>query len=369
MRNTTRRLWTSAHSGSDIKDSQSAIEILRKLSDSTNGTVTGNIAGLILSYLNNGIDSFSATDITRDLGFSRKSVNNFLKSFADKGILFTSSKTGNLKYYSVVTGNRGFDMDKLRESCPRLVKYAEENGYVRNTVARVLMDLIQSGKFEVSSEELSKQTGMNSKQLHNALRPFFRMGLLSHDTGDIYYQINIGDNTQKLTQASSKVHYSSEVLEKIEELKNSATSQKNRRIARILSKCLKKGIVTKEDYSADGELSKRNTDMSFAAQLGLVTKLGTSKYRINTDIEVSYENLRSAQKYTLSALYDLFGDGMFSVEMVVANLDYSSSYVSGILHQFTMLKLLDCTPNEDNTYSYQLNVNPTDNPECFEDVA
>ena len=136
MRNTTRRLWTSAHSGSDIKDSQSAIEILRKLSDSTNGTVTGNIAGLILSYLNNGIDSFSATDITRDLGFSRKSVNNFLKSFADKGILFTSSKTGNLKYYSVVTGNRGFDMDKLRESCPRLVKYAEENGYVRNTVSQ-----------------------------------------------------------------------------------------------------------------------------------------------------------------------------------------------------------------------------------------
>ena len=70
-----------------------------------------------------------------------------------------------------------------------------------------------------------------------------------------------------------------------------------------------------------------------------------------------------------SALYDIFGDGMFSVEMVVANLDYSSSYVSGILHQFTMLKLLDCTPNEDNSYSYQLNVNPADNPECFEDVA
>lgn len=60
---------------------------------------------------------------------------------------------------------------------------------------------------------------------------------------------------------------------------------------------------------------------------------------------------------------------IFSAEMVVANLDYSSSHVSGILHQFTMLKLLDCTPNEDNTYSYQLNVNPADNPECFEDVA
>ena len=350
-------------------DDMSAVGMLRKMQDGTSGTVTGSIAGQILSYLNNGIDSFSATDIARDLEFSRKSVNNFLKSFADKGILYTSSKTGNLKYYSVVTGDQGGDIDQLRKSCPKLIQYAEENGYSRNTVARVLMDLIRSGKFEVSSEELSEKTGMNSRQLHNALRPFFRMGVLSHDTGDIYYRINIGDNTQKLMQASSKPHYSSEVLEKIEELKNSATSQKNRRIAKILSKCLKKGIVTKEDYSAEGELSKWNTDMGFAAQLGLVVKLGTSKYRINSDIEVSYENLRSAQKYTLSALYDLFGDGLFSVEMVVANLDYSTSYVSGILHQFTMLKLLDCTPNDDKTYSYQLNVNPTDNPECFENVA
>ena len=356
-------------SESAIEDSQPAIEMLRRLQDGTNAEVTGSIAGQILSYLNNGIDSFSATDIARDLGVSRKSVNNFMKSFVEKGILYTSGKVGNLKFFSVVTSNRGVDMERLRKSCPRLIQYAEENGYARNTVARVLMDLIQSGKYEVSSEELSEHTGMNNRQLHNALRPFLRMGLLHHDAGDVYYQIDIGDEKQKLIQASSKAHYSSEILGKIEELKNSATSQKNRRIARILSKCLKKGIVTKEDYSTDGELSKWSTDMSFAAQLGLVTKLGTSKYRINTEIDVSYEKLRSTQKNTLSALYDLFGDGMFSAEMVVANLDYSTSYVSGILHQFTMLKLLDCTPNEDKTYSYQLNVNPTDNPECFEEAA
>ena len=57
------------------------------------------------------------------------------------------------------------------------------------------------------------------------------MGLLNHDVGDVYYQIDIGDEKQKLIQAFSKAHYSSEILEKIEELKNSATSQKNRRIA------------------------------------------------------------------------------------------------------------------------------------------
>ena len=83
----------------------------------------------------------------------------------------------------------------------------------------------------------------------------------------------------------------------------------------------------------------------------------------------SFLNLRIAQKTALSALYDIFGDGVFAVEMAVAQLDYSSAYMSGILHQFTMLRLLDCTPNDDKTYSYQLNVNPNDNPECFVEAA
>ena len=128
----------------DIDDSQPAIEMLCKLQDGTNAKVTGSIAGQILAYLNNGIDSFSATDIARDLGVSRKSVNNFMKSFVEKGILYTSGKVGNLKYFSVVTSNHGVDMERLRKSCPRLIQYAEENGYARNTVARVLMDLLYS---------------------------------------------------------------------------------------------------------------------------------------------------------------------------------------------------------------------------------
>ena len=114
-------------SGSAVEDSQPAIEMLRRLQDGTNAEVTGSIAGQILSYLNNGIDSFSATDIARDLGVSRKSVNNFMKSFVEKGILYTSGKVGNLKLFSVVTSNHGVDMERLRKSCPRLIQYAHRS--------------------------------------------------------------------------------------------------------------------------------------------------------------------------------------------------------------------------------------------------
>jgi len=53
------------------------------------------------------------------------------------------------------------------------------------------------------------------------------------------------------------------------------------------------------------------------------------------------------------------------VEMAVAKLDYSSSHVSYILHQFEWLKLVDTQVNDDNSYSYQLKVNPKDDPELF----
>ena len=109
--------------------------------------------------------------------------------------------------------------------------------------------------------------------------------------------------------------------------------------------------------------------MQFASELGLVTRINSGKYRIMQELGPTGTRLRSAQKATLSLLYDLFGDGAFSAEMAIASLDYSSAHVSGILHQFTWLKLLDCTMDEGNSYRYQLNVNPTDNPECFIKVA
>ena len=56
---------------------------------------------------------------------------------------------------------------------------------------------------------------------------------------------------------------------------------------------------------------------------------------------------------------------MFSVEIAVAKLEYSSAHVSGILLQFTWLKLVDSQMNENRTLSYHLKVNPKDDPECF----
>lgn len=80
--------------------------------------------------------------------------------------------------------------------------------------------------------------------------------------------------------------------------------------------------------------------------------VSSNEYRDIAGNRKCRNKLGTAQKCTLSALYDIFGDGMFSAEMAIAQLDYSSAHLSGILHQFTWMKLLDCTANDDNSYTY-----------------
>ncbi len=54
-------------------------------------------------------------------------------------------------------------------------------------------------------------------------------------------------------------------------------------------------------------------------------------------------------------------------EMAIATLNYSETNIVAYLHQFTLLRILDC--RKEDVYRYQLMVNPEENPECFENAA
>lgn len=360
-------------SGSDIEDSQPAIEELRKLQDGTNGEVTCNIAGLILSYLKNGIDSFSATDIARDLGLPRKSVNNFIRKFAEKGIIYMSRKIGNLKYFSVSSNDLGTDIYQICGAFPKLIKYAEESGNTRNLIARILISYIRYGKLTVTSEAIAKKTGMNCKQLHNALRPFFRMGLLSHSAysadGQKCYMINVGGEPQSQCGPESEAQYSAEVLDIIRSLINSEHAPKDNRIGEIIYSCLEKGTVTVDDYRIHGAEKKMHGDMRFAEKLGIVKRKSADTYEIMHDLSEHEIVLEDSLKNTLTMLYDIFGEDAFSIEMVAAKLDYSESHMSATLHQLAWMKILDSADKGGKKRCYQLLVNPTDNPELFKAEA
>ena len=335
----------------------------------------------LLQYIQMGKYTFTTYEVAKSLNISTVSARNSIHYYLVHGMIRHAEDKTRKQFFEFsfvrnpdaeqATDAAGVQQNSMEHMISELSDIAENNGTRTGMVASIFLRYLQEGKMTFKTEEISKETGLENDMIHNALRPFRVKGLIRNTRtgadgirGFHVYRFNIDQGP-----AEQNISYSDAIMDLITELENSQSSQKDRRIGRIIRSCLPKGNVTKQDYIAAGEETKWNVDMLFASSLGLLKKVSSKEYSIMTEFDPAGMKLRTAQKYTLSALYELFGDGMFSAEMAIAQLDYSSAHLSGILHQFTWMKLLDCTPNEDNSYTYQLNVNPTDNPECFEDVA
>ena len=335
----------------------------------------------LLQYIQMGKYTFTTYEVAKSLNISTVSARNSIHYYLVHGMIRHAEDKTRKQFFEFsfvrnpdaeqATDAAGVQQNSMEHMISELSDIAENNETRTGMVDSIFLRYLQEGKMTFKTEEISKETGLENDMIHNALRPFRVKGLIRNTRtgadgirGFHVYRFNIDQGP-----AEQNISYSDAIMDLITELENSQSSQKDRRIGRIIRSCLPKGNVTKQDYAAAGEETKWNVDMLFASSLGLLKKVSSKEYSIMTEFDPAGMKLRTAQKYTLSALYELFGDGMFSAEMAIAQLDYSSAHLSGILHQFTWMKLLDCTPNEDNSYTYQLNVNPTDNPECFEDVA
>lgn len=335
----------------------------------------------LLQYIQMGKYTFTTYEVAKSLNISTVSARNSIHYYLVHGMIRHAEDKTRKQFFEFsfvrnpdaeqATDAAEVQQDSMEHIISELSDIAENNETRTGMVASIFLRYLQEGKMTFKTEEISKETGLENDMIHNALRPFRVKGLIRNTRtgadgirGFHVYRFNIDQGP-----AEQNINYSDAIMDLITELENSQSSQKDRRIGRIIRSCLPKGNVTKQDYAAAGEETKWNVDMLFASSLGLLKKVSSKEYSIMTEFDPAGMKLRTAQKYTLSALYELFGDGMFSAEMAIAQLDYSSAHLSGILHQFTWMKLLDCTANEDNSYTYQLNVNPTDNPECFEDVA
>ena len=104
-----------------------------------------------------------------------------------------------------------------------------------------------------------------------------------------------------------------------------------------------------------------------AEQMGFVRKISKDRCLILEDAQPCFEMLDTGQKKRARLMYETFGEETFSLEMVVATLDYSSSTASAYLHQFTLLRILDCRKEDVNLYQFL--VNPREHPEIFEEAA
>ena len=165
----------------------------------------------------------------------------------------------------------------------------------------------------------------------------------------------------------SDTDYSPEMIRTLNDLVNGTQSVKDKRIGTMLLSHLNRGYITVRDYEETGDESRWAEDMKLAEQMGFVRKVSKDRCLILEDAQPCFEMLDTGQKKRARLMYETFGEETFSLEMVVATLDYSSSTASAYLHQFTLLRILDCRKEDVNLYQFL--VNPREHPEIFEEAA
>ena len=235
------------------------------------------------------------------------------------------------------------------------------NGSGSKQLAEMLLRCLDMKAYVFSSKDLMGMMGYSGDRFDNLTGRMREKGILE--------KIGRADGYAVYTFTADGLtgsDYSFGMASALDIMKKS-NSSKDRRIGDIIRACLPQGSVTIREYEKNGEESKWNDDMKLAEQLGFVRRIAKDRCVILRDVKPCFGLLDSSQRRRARIMYESFGEDTFSLEMVVAVLDYSSSTASAYLHQFTLLKILDCRKEDVNMYQFR--VNPKEHPEVFEDVA
>lgn len=266
-------------------------------------------------------------------------------------------------------------IDRTAQGAPieLLTQYAKDPTKVIGQMSAFLLMRMKAGKMQFTTAELAEAMHIIPRQFSSSIRYMKEQGIIQlerRDSHQKYYKICTEEESKAMLnpqdQPTDTDGYDQDVLDRVDELVQS-NSPKDKRIGGLLLECMARGEVTVDDYAAIGESSKWFGDMQLASQLGLVEKTSPQRYAILRHLKTGALSLSKGQKRFITEMYETFGDDVFSTEMVIATLDYSGAHVSAYLHQFTLLKILDC--RKEDVYRYQFLINPEEHPEYFEPAA
>lgn len=265
-------------------------------------------------------------------------------------------------------------IDRTAQGTPMelLTRYAQDTTKIIGQMSAFLLMRMKAGKMQFTTAELAEAMHIIPRQFSSSIRYMKEQGIIQlerRDSHQKYYKICTEEESKALlnpqAQPTDTDGYDQDVLDRVDELVRS-NSPKDKRIGGLLLECMARGEITVDDYAAIGESTKWFSDMQFATQLGLVEKTSPQRYAILQHLKTG-ALLSKGQKRFITEMYESFGDDVFSTEMVIATLDYSGAHVSAYLHQFTLLKILDC--RKEDVYRYQFLINPEEHPEYFEPAA
>ena len=323
---------------------------------------------ILKNILLSGKDTFTSKIIesAANGAMPKKSISNYIQRLIHLGIVERYGLVDKhlnyrfkLQSVSIKSERILYTKNEIIDILSEFSSNTSENGKKINDI---FLELINDGKYSFTSEYIRTKVEVTSYDFHHLLRKYKKRNIIEREGNTYSFCIK--------PETLTEIKYSEDIIDLIDELINSdKSSRKDKRIGSIIHSCLSRGVITAEDYEIIGEATKMNTDMAFAKQLGLVELLPDGNYEINKALKNSFNKIEKGTKNILSEMYSIFGDGLFSAEMVIAELNYSHSHTNATLHKLTWLKVLNCTLDEEKKYSYQFLITPEDHPECFNAVA
>ena len=374
---------------------------------------TGDISadfGLLQKSRNDLVVMLRAADVIEQVGTRGRF---FVYRFKDLGIGLDTPKTEPkpvhrpkqpppLTLESDVLGPESTpaQRERVRASLEAYVQGHGDNSYTRTATG--LLEYLDRGKLQFRATDISEDFGLDRKRRFAVTRMLQQCGLITPvSTLKKYYVYGflIPESGEEKTQTepekpavSTKIDtydedepeldlngffdqsplpikaadYAPEVLESIRELSGSERSARDRRIGVLLEQNLSHGVVTRDLYDERARLTLWSSDMQLAEQMGIADRINDDSYRIRQTLRPGLPHLDSSQKAMITKMFREFGEGVFSREMVTASLDYSKAHACAMLHQFTLIRVVECRKDEEKgVFVYQIKVNPEEHPECF----
>jgi len=338
--------------------------VIRELEEQTQsiGKHLGRCAALLLGRIKQGLITFTAEDIARGLNIDNDSAANRVTTLRAKKLIKTIGHENRIAVYTFCTDQElefAFRSTSFREKLSELSKQTTLVGQISGILLNQFWD---SGIYEFTLCDVDEKTILTMEQVKHAFRSLIRNSFIMptekrNSDKFMIYTFHVP------SEASPDEAYSSSVIGLIDEMASSVNSAKDRRIGEALKNHLSDGIIRKIEYDE----KKWAGDMSLAEQIGLVEKMDQDSFRILPEIKPLPDTLFPRQKRALTAMYESFGDEVFTGDMFMATLDYSHSHACAILHELTLIRVIDCWKEDVN--QYRLTVNPEQNPEFFAEVA
>lgn len=338
--------------------------VVRKLEELTHSTgkYIANCAILLLDRIRQGLLTFTTEDIAKGLDISNDCAANRVTALRTKQMVKTVGHDKGSAIYGF------FSDEELGVSCQSgsfretLSELSEQPTLIGQTCTILLNKFWDAGKYEFTMYDVNEGSDITIAQIKNVFQELRQKSLIASTDRTVAGKCRVYTFHVQPRDIPAP-SYSTALIEKIDEMRGSICSAKDRRIGEALKSHLTDGIIRRSDYDE----KKWSIDMPLAEQIGLVEKTDDDTYRILPEIKALPDTLFPRQKRALTAMYESFGDGAFTGDMFMATLDYSHSHACAVLHELTLIRVIDCWKEDVN--QYRLTVNPEQNPEYFAEVA